>query len=181
MRPIVMWLLIAAGVLASAVIVMLGVGSRLPREHVATVRTRFTAPPESLWALIADPARATSWRKDVKRVTMLPLQDGRVSWEEEGGFGTIRYVTAESDPPRRLVTRIISEGLPYGGQWEQELKREGPSTVLTTTERGFVNPALFRFLTHYVFGYTATMQTIHRALGAKLGESASPEVVASGR
>jgi hypothetical protein len=152
-------------------------GSRLPRDHVATTRARFAARPDSIWAIIADPGSASSWRKDISRVALLPAENGKVAWEEEARSGTVRYVMAEADPPRRMIARITSEDLPYGGQWEYVLSPSGGGTELAITERGFVKPALFRFLARYVFGYTSTMEGYLRALGTKLGESVTPEVV----
>jgi len=100
---------------------------------------------------------------------------------EESGSGKVSYVMAEWDPPRRMTTRITSDDLPYGGQWEFTLAPAGSGTLLTITERGFVKPALFRFMARTFFGFTSTLEGYHRALGAKLGETATPEVVASGR
>jgi hypothetical protein len=174
---------IPLAVLALILIPVLGLilGSRLPREHVAAVRARYAANPEAIWAVIAEPAQAASWRKDVKRVDILSPIEGKAAWREESGMGKVTYVLAESERPKRMATRIVNDDLPYGGEWDFVLEPAGPGTDLTITERGFVKPALFRFLSHYIFGYTSTLEKYERALGARLGESVTPVVIASGR
>ncbi|HEY4659251.1 MAG TPA: SRPBCC domain-containing protein [Gemmatimonadaceae bacterium] len=175
------WILIIAFTLVAIVSVAALAGSRLPRDHLATVRATYRAAPESVWAVIGDPAATTTWRKDLKSVELLASVEGRTAWREESGSGKVSYVMAEWDPPRRMTTRITSDDLPYGGQWEFTLAPAGSGTLLTITERGFVKPALFRFMARTFFGFTSTLEGYHRALGAKLGETATPEVVASGR
>jgi hypothetical protein len=168
-----------AGLVLLVAMMFLG-GSRLPRDHVAAVRATYAAPPETVWALIADPDAAPAWRKDLKSVERRPNVAGRESWAEVTSSGTVIYELAESVAPTRRVTRIADESLPFGGQWEYDLSPAGSGTILTITERGFVKPAPFRFLARYVFGYTATMRDYLVALGARLGERVEPVVVASG-
>jgi hypothetical protein len=85
------------------------------------------------------------------------------------------------DPPRRMVSRITTDGLPFGGQWEMALTPRAGGSELLTVERGFVRPPLFRFMARYLFGLTSTLDGYHRALGRKLGESVRPEIIATGR
>ena len=175
------WIVIAVAVLVALIAVAAFVGSRLPRDHVATVRAKYKAAPEAVWALIAEPLKAADWRRDLKTVEALPSVDGKPAWREESASGKVSYVIAEADPPRRLTTRITDTSLPFGGQWEFSLAPSGGGTELSITERGFVKPALFRLMARFVFGFTSTLERYHQALGVKLGESVTPEVVASGR
>lgn len=171
-------LVVVAAVVGLLVLAML-IGTLLPRDHVATVRARYAASPAAIWALIADPATAPSWRPGLKSVEFLSPVDGRPAWRERSRSDSVNYLITEWDPPRRLVSRITSDNLPWGGQWEYSLVPSGPGTELSITERGFVNPALFRFLSRFVFGHTSTMEKYHRALGTKLGEAVGPEVVSA--
>ena len=59
---------------------------------------------------------------------------------------------------RRLVTRIADTGLPFGGQWTYELVPDGEGTRLTITEDGEVYNPLFRFVSRFVMGHTATIE-----------------------
>jgi len=175
------WILVVLALLTGVVALAALVGSRLPRDHVATVRARYKAGPEAVWGVIGDPGRAKEWRKDLKSVEVLSGAEGKVVWREESGTDKVNYVMADWDPPRRMTARITSDDLPYGGQWEFSLVPSSEGTELSITERGFVKPALFRLMARYIFGFTSTLEGYHRALGAKLGESVSPEVVVSGR
>lgn len=177
------WLAIlsVAGVLLALVVVAILIGSSLPREHVAVVRARYAAPLAAVWALLSDPYAASTWRKDVKRVEKLPDINGHPAWKEESGFGLITYELVESTEGVSRTTRIADESLPFGGQWEHRLTPSGSGTELVITERGHVKPALFRFLSRYVFGYTSTLKGLMTELGTKLGERVEPEVVQSGK
>ncbi len=171
------WILIAILLLVAIAGIAALVGSRLPREHVASVRATYAAPPAAIWALISNPATYASWRTDAKSIELLPPVEGRAAWRETTSNGTIDYLIADVDPGRRMVTRITSVGLPYGGEWEFSLEPTGTGSVLTITERGFVNPPLFRFMARFLFGYTGSMEGYHRVLGAKLGSPVTTEVV----
>ena len=171
---------IAIGAVVALVVIAIIIGSNLPREHVAVVRARYAAAPTAVWALLSDPSAAPSWRKDVKRVEKIHDINGHSAWKEESGFGLITYELVESTEGVSRTTRIADETLPYGGQWEFRLSAAGTGTELVITERGFVKPALFRFMSRYLFGYTGTLKGLMTELGAKLGESDEPEVLQAG-
>lgn len=164
------WVILAVIVVALLVTTALAIGSRMSRDHVATVRARYAASPARVWEKISDPAQAASWRSDLKRVEMLPPHDGRIAWRETSGNGEITYEMVAQKPMESQVSRIIDETLPYGGQWEYRLTPDGSGTELTITERGFVKPALFRFLSRTVFSLTSTMEAYHRSLAGTLNE-----------
>jgi uncharacterized protein YndB with AHSA1/START domain len=145
-------------------------GGRMPRDHIAAVRGTYAAAPAQVWALISDPAQAASWRTDVKRVDMLPTNDGRVAWKEMTGNGVITYAMVAQEPMVSQISRITDERLPFGGQWEFLLTPRGSGTELLITERGFVKPALMRLLARTVFSPTKSMETYHRSLALRLQE-----------
>jgi hypothetical protein len=64
----------------------------------------------------------------------------------------------ERQPPRRLVTRIADQSLPFGGTWTYELTPAGSGTRLTITEHGTVFNPVFRFMSRFVFGHAATIE-----------------------
>jgi len=92
--------------------------------------------------------------------------------------GTVEVKTAwkpiESIPPARLVTKIADK-LPYGGMWTYELAPDGPGTSLRITEDGEVYNPIFRFVSRFVMGHTATIDASLRDLGKKLGEDVKIE------
>ena len=63
------------------------------------------------------------------------------------------------EPPRRLVTRIADEDLPFGGTWTYRLEPDGGGTRVTITEDGEVYNPVFRFVSRFVMGHDATLRT----------------------
>ena len=161
--------LIVLAVLVVLVFLLVVVGLFLPRDHVASRSAVYDAPPERIWAVLTDTARAPEWRTGLKSVEALTPLDGKRRYREVSGFGPVTYVVEEERAPERLVGRIADEGLGYGGSWTWELAREGAKTRVTITERGFVTNPVFRVLARFVFGYTKTMEGYLSDLGRRLG------------
>ena len=172
------WVLGIVGILVVVVLLVVAIGYALPKSHVASVSAQYAAPPDTLWATLTDVAAFPRWRNDLVRVELLPDENGQRGWREHGKNDVITYRVVASDPPRRLVTRIADETLPFGGTWTYELAPAGGGTRLTITERGEVYNPVFRFVSRFVLGYTGTMTTMLRALGAKHGETVTPGTVA---
>ncbi len=78
------------------------------------------------------------------------------------------YEAVESTPPRHLITRIADPKLPFGGTWTYEIVPAGNSCTLTITENGKVYNPLFRFVSRFLIGQTATMDGYLKALSTKL-------------
>jgi hypothetical protein len=57
------------------------------------------------------------------------------------------------------------------GTWTFEFVPEGDGTRLTITERGEVYNPIFRFMSRFVFGHTATMDAFVENLGKRIGET----------
>src|SRR5829696_5475559 len=119
------WALITLGIITAVVLVVVGIGALLPREHVATLSARVAAPPIAVWAAITQPEAFATWRPDVRRVEMLTSAAGGPSWREHTRNGTLTMVIEGAEPPRRVTARILDENLPYGGRWEYEISPEG--------------------------------------------------------
>lgn len=169
------WALGIVGVIVLAILIVVLIGSRLPKSHVASVSAHYAAPPESLWASLTDVAAFPQWREGVTRVELLPDEVGQRGWREHAKHDAVTYRVVEADPPRRLVTRIADEGLPYGGSWTYELTPSSAGTHLTITERGEVYNPVFRFVARFIIGYTGTMEGVLRSLGRRHGETVMPE------
>jgi uncharacterized protein YndB with AHSA1/START domain len=166
------WLLIAGAVMVGLIVIATVWGSLLPREHHAQRSARIAQPPSAVWAVIADPLGAASWRDDVRSVEALPAHEERARWKETGS-DSITYELVADEPPRRRVVRIADDALPFGGTWTYALEADGGGTRLTITEDGEVRNPLFRFLARYVFGHGGTMESYLRALGRRFGEQVS--------
>ena len=171
------WALIVVGALVVLVLVLLLIGSLLPREHRATCGATFRASAETLYAALADVDGYAAWRSGVKSVRHLDPLDGKPAFVEETSQGAVRYVVEVDEPPHKRVLRIADDSLPYGGTWTFALTPSGTGTTLSITEDGFVKPALFRVLARYVFGYHSTMEQYLSDLSKKLGETVTVECV----
>jgi hypothetical protein len=166
------WFWIAVAVLAGLGILILGIGALLPREHRAACTIRLRAAPHDVWSAITDWRALPSWRTELSSVEELP---GGGGWVETSKWGRMPMRIERSEPQQVLVTRIADETLPFGGTWTWQLEAmPGGGTRVTTTEDGFVKPALFRFFSRFVFGHHTTLRTVQLALAAKFGDDAKP-------
>jgi hypothetical protein len=165
---ILKWLGLVVLILGGAVVVMALVGASLPVKHTAMRSAAFKAGPQQVWDVIAG---APTWRPEVTRYEELPAHDGHRAWIEYGKADSkITYEVVESDPPRKLLTRIADANLPFGGTWTYEITPTGGNgSTLTITENGEVYNPIFRFMSRYMMGYTATMDRYLQALQKKLG------------
>lgn len=172
------WALYALGVVILLVVGVVAVGAFLPRDHVASLTARIGATPDSVWAALTDPSSFPSWRSDVKRVEQVPGERPWASWKEYSGNDAITLAVEQADRPKRLVTRITDKNLPFGGWWEYRIEPDGASaSKVTITEHGSVYNPLFRFVSRFIMGHTATIDSYLRALGRKFGSEPTPERV----
>ena len=169
------WVLGIAGLLVLVVLIVCAIGYMLPKSHVASVSARFAASPDSIWTSLTDVPAFPKWRPGLVSVELLPDENGQRGWREIGKHDAVTYRVVESAPPRRLVTRIADQTLPYGGSWTYDLTPDGSGTRLTITEHGEVYNPIFRFVSRFFLGYTSTMEGVLRALGTRHGETVALE------
>ena len=149
---------IIVGLVLLAAIVAL-VGSRLPKEHVASKSILVHRPPAEVYAVVRDFASAPRWRADVTQVDVETQPNGSVYFREVGSNGTVNYELIEDVPAQRMVTKIRDTDLGYSGQWTYTFAAENGGTRLTIREDGVVSNIFFRFMSRYVFGHTATIDS----------------------
>ena len=154
------------------VVLAFAVGAALPREHTAAVRVELNAPPESVYAAIADVARSADWREDVSAVEV--LSGDPLRWRETASWGTLTFERAAADPHRRLVHRIDDAGEPFGGTWTYDVASSGVGTTLTITEDGWVSNPVFRLMSRFVFGHYSTLEAYGRDLARRFGQEVAP-------
>ena len=136
------WVLWTFAALAALVAVVALIGWMLPVRHEATRNGFVNRPIERVYADISDVEAYASWLEGVEPV--------KVQIEE-----AVR--------PSRFVTRI-APGQPFGGTWTFTLASEGAGTRVTIVERGEVYNPIFRFMSRFVFGHTASMDAFLRSL-----------------
>jgi uncharacterized protein YndB with AHSA1/START domain len=165
---------IVAGLLVLAGIIAL-IGSRLPKAHVASRSILLRRSPQEVYAVVRDFDSAAKWRADLKRIEVDAQQGRPVYFREEGKNGTINYELLEDVPAQRMVTRIRDIDLGFSGQWTYSFAPENSGTRVTIREDGEVSNVLFRFMSRYVFGQTATIDSYLTSLAKHFGEEATPQ------
>jgi len=136
-------------------------GRALPVNHITSVTGTIPAPQSKVFALIANPAIAPTWRPAVKSVQVLtPVYSPQANldhWTEDLGHGqTMTFLAVRNEPPNRRDVLLDVPGASYGGTWTYELS-PGPTPSTTTikiTETGFINPPMYRFVMQHIIGMT---------------------------
>ena len=167
-------LAILVAVVVGLALLVLAIGFTLPETHVATVRTRYRAPAERVFAAIADVERGPEWRSGLQKVEVLEREPLR--WRETADWGTITFVRDEIVPPVRVVSRIADEDQGFGGTWTYQIDAlpDVAGSTLTIRESGTVSNPFFRFMSRYIFGHYRSLETYSRDLAKRLGETAEP-------
>jgi len=164
--------LIVLGVLGILVIGIVMIGYALPVKHRASRSEVFNVSPEELWAALIDFKKYPEWRADVRKSEARGERNGREVWRETDSHrNVIEYATLEAREGRRLVRRIATPDLPYGGTWTFEIAPAGPNrTALSITEDGEVYNPIFRIVSRFIMGYTFTMDRFLADLQKKFAD-----------
>lgn len=166
-------LFIVLGVVAGLVLlvgIVALIGTRLPRTHVAERSIVLHRSPREVYNLVRDFGNAPKWRSDVQSVEVDGRAGGPVRFREDGGNGVVNYELVKDVPGEVMVTRILDTDLGYSGQWTYTFSAESGGTRVTIREDGEVSNVIFRFLSRYVFGHTATMDSYLKSLASHFGE-----------
>jgi uncharacterized protein YndB with AHSA1/START domain len=165
------WVVLVGAAILAIVLFVTVVGMMLPQGHVAAVTRHYDVQPNVVWSLITNRERFPEGRSDLRSVQMLGDVNGKQRWKEQTKHDAVTMEITEADSGRRLVTRIADENLPFGGTWTFDLKPDGNGTSLTITERGEVYNPIFRFVSRFVMGHTATMKTYQEDAARALARS----------
>jgi ribosome-associated toxin RatA of RatAB toxin-antitoxin module len=159
-----------AGGLAIVVAIVAGAGAALPVGHEASRSAILKGTVEDVYVLVSNVKDYPTWWPDVTRVDILVEAADRTTFREHLSTGPVIMSVVESSPPSRFVTKIDDPDQPFGGTWTFEItpSRSSGGTQLTITERGEIYNPIFRFLAHYVFGYTGTMESFLKAAQGKM-------------
>ncbi|EPG74024.1 polyketide cyclase/dehydrase and lipid transport [Leptospira fainei serovar Hurstbridge str. BUT 6] len=160
------WLAISTAIFLTIVIIIVVIGLLLPQEHEAEGEREIAAPIEEAFAVIRNPEEYPRWRSGVRSV----IKESDTVWLEKDSHGHhIRYCFESENRPSSLLVRILSEGLPYQGTWEYHFLKLGPYlTRVRIREEGKIYNPIFRFLSRFFFGHTATIHQILKELSVAL-------------
>ena len=149
------WVLISVGIIALLIVVVLIIGKLLPKKHTATVEQKFTVEKSLLWNRIRNFDKHAEWRTSVSKTEVL----NPTKWKEFNKRGEkITFEIIEEVPSERLVSKIVDDDLPFGGEWVFEITESGTQTVLKITENGEVYNPIFRFIGYFFMDESATMK-----------------------
>ena len=121
------------------------IGYFLPVSHEVSRSADFSKPPQEVFALVSD------------------LPNYKLWWPQN----ETKVAVVESVPPTRFITKIIDETA-FGGTWTMDIAPTPTGSRLTITERGEVYNVIFRTLSKFVLGHTATMDSCLTAAQKKL-------------
>lgn len=143
------WTLVGLGGLAAAIAILAAWGTMLPLSNAGSRSIEIARPPEHVWAVMHDAARAPRWQPmlaSAKRLSPTLIEmtytDGIVA----------RAETKVSEPPRRLVERIVPDpNVPFRGGWTAELTPTPSGTRVTFHSDIEIDQPLIRWAQRYVF------------------------------
>ncbi|HUF48572.1 MAG TPA: SRPBCC family protein [Vicinamibacterales bacterium] len=169
------WSLYLFATLAGLVAIVLVIGWSLPVAHTASRTRVVAAPPDRVFVIVSDFARYPDWRTGVTRVTVTGDPGPGLAIQETADYGDVPYRVETWEAPTRLVTRIASADLPFGGTWTYDIHPDaGGGSRVTITEHGEVYNVFFRFMARFVFGHTSTLDQYLTDLDAAVrGSSAA--------
>jgi hypothetical protein len=133
------WLLYLGAAIAAIGILVVLMGALLPKAHSVSRTARVALPPEALHVLIL---------QKIAGPQEYPLRVER------------------DEPPSLVVTRIVGDKLPFGGTWTYRILPAPGGSELTITEDGEVFNPIFRFMSRFVFGHSATIDAFLGSLKA---------------
>ncbi len=165
------WLFAVLIILILPILIVVIVGAILPKAHTASRSLALQQWPDAVYALISGPP---TWRSNVRSYEPVGKMDGHPTWREvdQHNHG-ITYEELEATPPTRRVTRIADKNLPFGGTWTYEIQPTAGGCVLRITENGEVYNVIFRFISRYFMGHTATINQYLKDVAAHFREPAN--------
>lgn len=157
-------LLWIVGILGAGGVLVFMIGWALPIAHEVSSSAALAKPPDVIYSIVSDLASYPTWWSDMSRVEALPSVNGRARFRQHMGADGVVVEVVEAVAPSRFVTRIADPGQPFGGTWTLDITPTATGSTLTVTERGEIYNPLFRFVSRFVMGQTATIDSFLEAV-----------------
>jgi uncharacterized protein YndB with AHSA1/START domain len=167
------WVLLVVVVLCTVVGCVFAIGATLPQNHVVSRSLKISAPPDTVWGIITNVADFPKWRNDVKSVEQVKGTT-LFTWREITAHGKLTFEATKFERPQHLVAHIADKDQGFGGNWDYQIEPDGNGSKITITEFGEVYNPLFRFMSAYVIGHTATLDKYLTSLAARTGDTYTP-------
>ena len=142
------------GLLVVIIMIIVVIGYLLPVRHIARIQFSVSAAPEAVWRRLRDVNDYACWRKKLNAVE----RSTDKSWiEVDQRHNRFPLKIVEEIPPEKMVTEIDDPKLPFGGSWTFILGPGERGTIVTITEEGKVYNPIFRFVSKFIIGYSASI------------------------
>jgi 2-phospho-L-lactate guanylyltransferase (CobY/MobA/RfbA family) len=136
------WIVTVVCGLVLLIAVIAAIGATLPRNHTASRTLRVRRPPQDAWTAITQAMSTSDVPVDI----------------------------LESDPPRKLVSKVKDVEKMFGGTWTVAIAPVDGGSTLTITEDGWVGNPIFRFVSRFVMGHHATLDGMLTNVAKQFGE-----------
>jgi len=136
------WIVTVVGGPVLLIAVIAAIGATLLRNHTASRTLRVRRPPQDAWTAITQAMSTSDVPVDI----------------------------LESDPPRKLVSKVKDVEKMFGGTWTVAIAPVDGGSTLTITEDGWVGNPIFRFVSRFVMGHHATLDGMLTNVAKQFGE-----------
>jgi uncharacterized protein YndB with AHSA1/START domain len=117
------------------------------------------APPEQVFALLADPRRNLEWRTDLDAIHDYRKDHaGLAAWTEVGGGGDMDLRMTERVENSRIVIVADDEFAHFRGEWVFTFEPRNGHTLLSLSETGEVPNPFIRGMFHLLANRDRTWQ-----------------------
>lgn len=148
------YLLLLIGVIICIVLIIVIIGCLLPVKHTVSIELSLNAGSKEVWQRLRDIKAYPQWRNRLQSVEV----QSDSSWiEVDKKSHRLPLKIVSEEPMQKLVTEINSKDLPFGGTWVFTLRAVGGQTIVTIRENGEVYNPVFRFVSKYIMGHTASI------------------------
>ncbi len=161
--------------LVLGLVVITGLGSRMPRMLRVQSSAHYAAGADSAFAALANLAQAASWRSDLTGTRRLADQDGHAVWQLEARDGAWALEVREHLPDTLLVLATPDTTRGYGGTWTFQVQPESAGCRVRITEVNTIEPLMARFVARRFGDPRAAQQVFLRDLRRRLGGAAPDE------
>lgn len=158
MKRVLKYLFLVVGVLIAIPVILWFLGTLLPEAHRVSVSKTLDVPQEEVYRLITDIKNYPNWRSNVIEVQFLRTDGQPEMWREIYSDNDPIAFRIHKPDSTIVYTEIISQDLPFGGEWFFSIEPHGSGTKLTINEQGEVYNPLFRFISAYVIGHDKTIR-----------------------
>lgn len=177
MKRALRWVGAMFGLLVFVLLVLIAWGASLPVAHIAACHAMLHAPVASVFKAIDDDAHSAAWRPSVVRVDVSIAPDGKVQYTEFGKSGQSLTYEQSYGPMKSYIKRtiVLDPTAAFGGAWTYALLPMKGGVEVGIVENGEIYNPVFRFVSRYFLGYTATMKQYLVDLGKHFGEAPAVE------